>query len=105
MAALVRAARSEGSGMTPELTQNGRNSLLIERVAVERLDGIVGRFEIPALGPGITLIYGPNASGKSRTATALQGLIWPDTTPVRAEFSGSLAMAGDQWFVTSMDRR
>jgi len=91
--------------MTPELKQNGRNPLLIERVAVERLDGIVGRFEIPALGPGITLIYGPNASGKSRTAIALQGLIWPDTTPARAEFTGSLAMAGDQWFVTSMDRR
>jgi energy-coupling factor transporter ATP-binding protein EcfA2 len=91
--------------MTPEQTQTSRNSLLIERVAVERLDGIVGRFEIPALGPGVTLIYGPNASGKSRTATALQGLIWPDTTPARAEFSGSLAMAGDRWFVNSMDRR
>ena len=51
------------------------------------------------------MIYGPNASGKSRTAIALQGLIWPDTTPARAEFTGSLAMAGDQWFVTSMDRR
>jgi energy-coupling factor transporter ATP-binding protein EcfA2 len=91
--------------MTPEMTQTGRLPLLVERVAVERLDGIVGRFEIPALCPGITLIYGPNASGKSRTATALQGLIWPDTTPPRAEFTGSLALAGDQWYVTSMDRR
>src|SRR5688572_4361310 len=79
--------------------------LVVERVGIERLEGIAGPYELSELCSGINLIYGPNASGKSRTATALQGLIWPDTTPGRAEFTGTLAMSRERWLVVSADRR
>ena len=31
------------------------------------------------LSPGITLVVGPNASGKTTTALALQTLLWPES--------------------------
>jgi energy-coupling factor transporter ATP-binding protein EcfA2 len=74
--------------------------LHISRVGIDRLDGISDRFELKTLCPGINLIFGPNACGKSRTATALQALIWPDTVPARAELSGHLATKNDAWLVT-----
>ncbi len=52
--------------------------LAFERVTVRRLPGFERQgFELSGLSPGINVIHGPNASGKTTTARALRLLLWP----------------------------
>jgi exonuclease SbcC len=52
----------------------------LTRLDIESLPGLDGRFTLePA--PGINVVVGPNASGKSSLARAVHGLLWPMNTP------------------------
>ncbi|MBK7048784.1 MAG: AAA family ATPase [bacterium] len=52
----------------------------LTRLDIESLPGLDGRFTLePA--PGINVVVGPNASGKSSLARAVHGLLWPRNTP------------------------
>jgi len=90
--------------MNPIVSASSYPSLIIRRIGISRLDGIHAPFEIDTLCAGINLIHGPNAIGKSRTATALQGLIWATAVPLRAEFSGAIQIADQTWFVEYDER-
>jgi len=79
-------------------------SLTIDRIGVDRLPGISGPFELANIAPGINLVVGPNASGKSRTAEAMHGLIWPDHAPDRSAISGDLTVDDRRWRVVVDDR-
>ncbi|HLE84998.1 MAG TPA: hypothetical protein VJG13_11710, partial [Thermoanaerobaculia bacterium] len=53
--------------------------LAFERIEIRRLPGFErGGFELRGLSPGINLLHGPQAAGKSTTARVLAGLLWPD---------------------------
>ncbi len=78
--------------------------LTIDRIGVDRLPGISGPFELANIAPGINLVVGPNASGKSRTAEAMHGLIWPDHAPDRSAISGDLTVDDRRWRVVVDDR-
>ena len=57
-------------------------------------------FTLDELSPGINLVYGPNASGKSTTARAIQGLIWPDIIkPERPRLTGWMEVQGEEWMI------
>lgn len=48
------------------------------RLVIHRAPGFPREgFEVGPFSPGINLVHGPNASGKSTTASALAALLWP----------------------------
>lgn len=85
--------------MCSESINPDRRPLQIEQIGVNRLEGITGPYEVRDLCRGINLIYGPNASGKSRTAAAMQALIWPKLIPDDADLSGKLSTPHQTWNV------
>jgi exonuclease SbcC len=50
----------------------------LRRLAIERLPGIDRPFELEKLADGLTIIVGPNGTGKSRLCAATQALLWPE---------------------------
>ena len=48
--------------------------MILKSIKVERFRGL-GRIE-PELGPGITVVRGPNESGKSTLLTAVQAVFY-----------------------------
>lgn len=69
----------------------------LERLHVDRLPGLSGSFDLQP-GPGVNLLLGPNATGKSSVARAVQGLFWPASYGARgheltARFEGGLEAA------------
>ncbi|HLE85295.1 MAG TPA: hypothetical protein VJG13_13225, partial [Thermoanaerobaculia bacterium] len=62
------------------MTEEGSAArLAFERVEIRRVPGFErGGFELRALSPGVNLIQGPQAAGKSTTGRVLAGLLWPD---------------------------
>lgn len=57
------------------------DALRFEAVTLRRMPGFPrGGFELRGLSPGVNIVYGPNASGKTTTATALNELLWPGVT-------------------------
>jgi hypothetical protein len=80
-------------------TPTERDPLIVQRLGIDRMDGIGAPFEVDPLGPGINVIHGPNAIGKSRTSAAIQALVWPDLADSYSEFSGELTVAGASWRV------
>jgi energy-coupling factor transporter ATP-binding protein EcfA2 len=50
----------------------------LRRVEVGRLPGIDEAFRIEGLAPGLNLVLGPNASGKSSICRAVRATLWPE---------------------------
>jgi hypothetical protein len=75
------------------------DALQFRDIDIVRIVGIRHPFRLDRLSPGINLIHGPNGIGKTRTAHALQALIWPATSSGRAEIGGSLEHGDDRWRV------
>ena len=87
--------------MTDDTIVQERSSLAIRRVGIDRKAGIDRPFGIDRLSPGINVIHGPNAMGKSRTSQAIQALIWPELAENGAVIRGELGVAGSNWEVES----
>lgn len=51
--------------------------LLFEYIRINRMPGLDGVLELNALKPGINIVYGPNAAGKTSLALALNRVLWP----------------------------
>lgn len=78
-----------------------RDALFFERLFVRRMPGIAdGGFTLEGLSPGINIIHGPNASGKTTTARAIEALLWPRAAaPERASLAGRFRLRGESWSV------
>ena len=75
-------------------------ALLFQRLALHRMPGFPeGAFTVEELEPGVNLVFGPNASGKSTTARALQAILWPTAAPARARLTAQFRLDGDDWNV------
>jgi len=85
--------------MTIDAMSPERPSLVVERLGIQRMEGISQSFEIDGLVSGINVIHGPNAIGKSRTTIAIQALIWPDRPGSRREIFGEFSLSGTTWRV------
>ena len=77
-----------------------QNALAFERIDVRKAPGINPGYSIDHLSPDINIVFGPNASGKSTTARAIQTLIWPHPSSLRRhELAASFHLNGDHWNV------
>lgn len=75
-------------------------ALRFHRLAIHRMPGFPeGAFTLDDLGPGVNLVFGPNASGKSTTARALQAVLWPGAAPPRARLAASFLLGDQEWLV------
>ena len=75
-----------------------RDRLTFTRIEIRKAPGITPGFTIDGLSPDITIVYGPNASGKSTTARAIQALIWPHPSSLRGHaLAGSFTLDGAAW--------
>jgi hypothetical protein len=80
-------------------------ALRFRALRVRRMPGYPGGGpRLDGLSPGINLIHGPNASGKTTTALALQSLLWPRTAPPTAGVDGRFQL-GDAWWTIDVDAR
>ncbi len=62
---------------TPSDTSRGSAALRLTALRLRRMPGIPDGFELPKLSDGVTVVFGPNASGKSSTARAIEAALWP----------------------------
>jgi hypothetical protein len=82
-----------------------RSALRLTRLIVHRMSGIEDRFEIDTLSPGVNLIHGPNGSGKTSTASAIDALIWGRASDSRdGSFAGDYQL-GDAAYHVTVDAR
>lgn len=74
-------------------------ALTYERLFVQRMPGVTdGGFELKGLAAGINIVHGPNASGKTTTARALESLLWPRAAaPARAVLGAHFHLDGREW--------
>ena len=80
--------------------------LVVDDVEIVKAPGFdTGGFPVDDLSPGINLVCGPNASGKTTLATSLQWLLWPQVVRERVEVVGHLSLNGDEWRVRVNDRQ
>ena len=73
-------------------------SLKFRRVHVRRMPGVESAFDVDGLSPGINVVFGPNGCGKSRTAAAINALLWP-AGHERLSLGGVATIDGDDWRV------
>lgn len=76
------------------------DALVVDEVDVTRAPGFEsGGFTVDTLSPGITVVHGPNASGKTTLARSIQWLLWPGEATDRASVAGHLSLDGETWRV------
>lgn len=62
---------------TPSDSSRDSSALRLTALRVRRMPGIPDGFALPELSEGVTVVFGPNASGKSSTARAIEAALWP----------------------------
>lgn len=73
------------------------SAVSFRKIRVVRMPGFEDRgFEIDNLSPGINIIFGPNASGKTTAMLAMHSLLWPrEVAPEGAIIEGLLELDGN----------
>lgn len=78
----------------------------IDELDVVRAPGFeTGGFEIDSFSPGINLVHGPNAAGKTTTADSITRVLWPDAASDGEQLVGRLSLNGDEWRVDLVNGR
>lgn len=76
------------------------DALAFENIHVDRAPGFdSGSLSVDGLSPGINVVHGPNASGKSTLGQSIQWLLWPDEAAARATLTGQLSLDSEPWRV------
>lgn len=78
-----------------------REALRFESIRIRRMPGLIDDgFELHELSPGLNIVHGPNASGKTTTARAIESLLWPRAaTAARAQLSARFTLHDTPWSV------
>lgn len=78
--------------------KDARSPLILNEISVLRAPGISPGFSLDDLSPEITIVFGPNASGKSTTARAIQSVLWPHQSALRGHhLAASFTLDGERW--------
>jgi uncharacterized protein YhaN len=81
------------------------SALSFRRLRIRRMPGFPsGGIHLDDLSPGINLVHGPNASGKTTTALALHHLLW-HTADHAPSLEGAFDISGVPWTVDVEGRR
>lgn len=79
------------------MSNPAKKPLQIKDLSISKMPGFSdGMKPFKDFSEGINIIAGPNASGKSTTAHAIQKLIWQNDT-ARIKLGGHAALNGDSW--------
>lgn len=74
--------------------------LTFRRLRIGRFLAIDQGFEIDELATGVNIVFGPNASGKTTTARALEALVWPrEAAPRGAIVDATAELGDDRWSI------
>lgn len=74
--------------------------VVFRRIRIERLMAINSPYELRGLAPGVNIIHGPNASGKTTTARAIEALLWPRVAaPSGAILDAAAELGGEAWTI------
>lgn len=95
---------SDTIGSTPatHTRPDTRERLAFSWLEIARAPGISPGFTLDGLSPDINIVYGPNASGKSTTARAIQALIWPHPSSLRGHsLRAAFTLGGDAWEIAA----
>ena len=79
------------------------SALRLTALHVRRMPGIPDGFELPSPSEGVTVVVGPNASGKSSTARAIEAALWPAQAPRRGLGVVAEYRVGDSLFRVELD--
>lgn len=94
------AQLTTGPRQDPATHQAQRDRLAFVEIDIRKAPGISPGFAIRNLSQDINIVYGPNASGKSTTARAIQTLIWPHPSTLRGHALGAtFDLDGDRWTI------
>jgi hypothetical protein len=64
------------------------------------MPGLTAPFRLDGISPGLNIIHGPNASGKTMTARAISALLWPRVVAADSiSLGGHFTLAGAEWLV------
>src|ERR687890_2809318 len=86
--------------VSPATHQQQRDRLAFTRIEIRKAPGITPGYTVRDLSPDINIIFGPNASGKSTTARAIQALIWPHPTSLRGHaLAADFDLGDDHWTI------
>lgn len=101
---MAQQTPARGQGSATDQAQPARpaerDRLAFAEIDIRKAPGISPGFTIRNLSPEITIVYGPNASGKSTTARAIQTLIWPHPSSLRGHALGAtFDLDGDRWTI------
>ncbi|HEX5581301.1 MAG TPA: AAA family ATPase, partial [Gemmatimonadaceae bacterium] len=75
------------------------DALHLTRLHVRSAPGIDdGGFVLDGLSPGVNVVFGPNGSGKTTTAAAIEAVLWPDAAArTRAALDARFTLDGVAW--------
>lgn len=77
---------------------DNRSPLTLTKISILRAPGISPGFTLGDLSPDITIVFGPNASGKSTSARAIQSVLWPHQSALRGHHvAASFSLDGETW--------
>jgi DNA repair exonuclease SbcCD ATPase subunit len=78
-------------------TGDGRETpVAIDAVTIERAPGFeTAGFTLDEFSPGVNVVYGANAAGKTTLAEAIRWSLWPDEAPSSASVRTELTYDGD----------
>ena len=79
--------------------ETARPSLVFESIELVSAPGMSHGFRLAGFQPGLNVVWGPNASGKSTTARALHSLFWPDRPDDRTLVEASFRFNQSNWFI------
>lgn len=95
-----------GSDITTEPTAgSSRVPLCIDALQIQATPGFeAGGFTVEGFAHGVTIVHGPNASGKTTIARSVQSLLWPESAEKRASLTGQFTIDDDDWWVNLVGR-
>lgn len=79
------------------------SSIRFHALNIRRLPGISDGFRLDEMASGVNVVFGPNASGKSSTARAIETLLWPTPYPTPSTWLEAHFEVGEQRWQVELD--
>jgi len=87
---------SEQSDSDRDAANERESTVAINAVTIDRAPGFeTAGFTVEGFSPGVNVVYGANAAGKTTLSEAIRWSLWPDEAPASASVRTELTYDGD----------
>jgi len=87
---------SEQSDSDRDAANERESTVAINAVTIDRAPGFeTAGFTVEGFSPGVNVVYGANAAGKTTLSEAIRWSLWPDEAPASANVRTELTYDGD----------